>query len=208
MDNYVDFTIINIGTLSMNKYWGESQRVRETTATCTLLRTTDFNLLVDPSPYPTELANFLYANIGMTPDKIDFVFLTHFHGDHRYGLGLFPDAVWFMPQAGLDEWLDANPSDRELIDSFHPAEKQLAPGVDVLPAPGHTYGLHALSVMTRWGSLVVAGDAVMTPEFFNADEGFHNSVDFDMASATIKDIKQMADLVIPGHGNVILNNRG
>ena len=52
----------------------------------------------------------------------------------------------------------------------------------------------------------MAGDAVMTEDFFEAEEGFHNSVDFP--TKTIQKIKNVADLVIPGHSNFILNNNG
>jgi glyoxylase-like metal-dependent hydrolase (beta-lactamase superfamily II) len=45
----------------------------------------------------------------------------------------------------------------------------------------------------------------MTPEFFAAEEGYHNSVDFEQATETIRQIKRAAKLIIPGHGNVILN---
>ena len=60
-------------------------------------------------------------------------------------------------------------------------------------------------VNTKWGCLIVAGDAVMTEDFFAAEEGFHNSVDFKQAAETIRRIKNAADIVIPGHGNLILN---
>ncbi len=205
MKDNVDFTIVNIGTLSMNKYWGETQRLRETTATCTLLRTQDFNLLVDPSPYPQDLERMLFANTGLKPDAIDMVFVTHFHGDHRFGLDLFPNAAWLMARAGLDEWLMASPGEAELSRRVNPAEGNLPDGINLLPAPGHTRGLHALAFETRWGLLVVAGDAVMTPEFFREEQGYHNSVDFELASSTIQNIKKTAALLIPGHGNLILN---
>ena len=41
----VKFTILNIGTLSMNKFWGETERLRSPTATCTLLEAGDRRLL-------------------------------------------------------------------------------------------------------------------------------------------------------------------
>ena len=50
----VQFTIINLGTLSMNKFWGETERVRPATATCVLLESEGRRLLVDPSPGPDE----------------------------------------------------------------------------------------------------------------------------------------------------------
>ena len=55
MTNRVDFTIVNIGTLSMNKYWGETERKRSPNATCTLLDISGLHLLVDPSPHPEQL---------------------------------------------------------------------------------------------------------------------------------------------------------
>lgn len=204
----VRFTIVNIGALSMNKFWGETVRLHQTSATCTLLDVDGTRLLVDPSPYPDELERKLFDTTGLRPDAIDQVFVTHFHGDHRFGLDLFPDAEWLMAQAGLDEWRERNPSEAAQIDRFLPAEGRLAEGVRLYHAPGHTQGLHGLSVETRWGTLIVAGDAVMTPEFFEAEEGFHNSVDFVQATATIQAIKQDAALVIPGHGNIILNING
>ena len=208
MTEFVDFTIINIGTLSKNKYWGESERLRQPTATCTLLRSKGINLLVDPSPHAFELEKMLFANTGLTPDKIDIVFATHFHGDHLFGVDLFPDAQWLMAQAGLEEWLLASHGKQPIIQRFHEAEASLPDEFTLLPSPGHTLGLHTLGVETRWGFLVVAGDAVMTSEYFEQEEGYSNSVDFGMATKTIQNIKKTAALVIPGHGNLILNVKG
>jgi glyoxylase-like metal-dependent hydrolase (beta-lactamase superfamily II) len=67
-------------------------------------------------------------------------------------------------------------------------------------------GLHTLCVATRHGLLVVAGDAVMTSDHFIHEEGHTNSVDFDLATKSIQEIKKMTRLVIPGHGNLILND--
>ena len=199
------FTIVNIGTLSMNKFWGETERVRSGTATCTLLRVGDTRLLVDPSPWPDDLARLLFDRAGLRPAEIDLVYVTHFHGDHRFGLELFDGKPWLMAAAGLSEWRGKSPQDAVLIARFLPAEGRLPEGLRLAPTPGHTWGHHALSLGTRWGPLLVAGDAVMTPEFYAAEEGYHNSVDFPLAAQTIRDIKQAAKLVIPGHGNIILN---
>jgi glyoxylase-like metal-dependent hydrolase (beta-lactamase superfamily II) len=200
----VRFTIVNIGSLSINKFWGETERVRSATATCILLETEGQRLLVDPSPGPEELESTLFDRSGLRPADIDSVFLTHFHGDHRYGLELFKGATWLMAQSGLQEWRARSPQDSGLIDRFIPASERLLEGVHLFPSPGHTYGHHGLLMDTRWGRLIVAGDAVMTQDFFDAEAGFHNCVDFDLATQTIRAIKERADWVIPGHGNLVM----
>jgi glyoxylase-like metal-dependent hydrolase (beta-lactamase superfamily II) len=64
--------------------------------------------------------------------------------------------------------------------------------------------IHALVADARWGRLIVAGDAIMTQDSYDAEEGYHNCVDFEQATETIRAIARSADLVIPGHGNLIL----
>ena len=198
-------TIINIGTLSMNKFWNETERVRSATATCTLIEVGDQRLLVDPSPEPDLLEPMLFDRSGLGPEHINQIFLTHFHGDHRYGLDLFTGKPWLMASAGLKDWKQRSPNDAELIGPFLPAEEHLSSDISVFPSAGHTMGHCSLLVKTKWGSLIVAGDAVMTEDFFGAEEGFHNSVNFEQATETIQKIKEATDLVIPGHGNFILN---
>ncbi len=203
------YRIINIGTLSQNKFWGETTRERnDISATCTLLEVEGKRLLVDPSPHPDALAKMLFNRAGLRPEAIDLVFLTHFHGDHRFGLELFDHATWLMTGDGLTEWRDRSPVDLPLIERFRMAEQHLPEGIEPLAAPGHTPALYALKVETRSGILVIAGDAVMNREYFEAEEGYHNSINFEQAAATIRKIKAVASLVIPGHDNVILNLGG
>lgn len=205
MSENVRFTVVNIGSLSMNKFWGETEPVRSGTATCTLLQAGDVRLLVDPSPGPELLEPKLFACTGQRPADVDMVFLTHWHGDHRYGLGLFEGKPWLMAEQALAEWQERRPEDAELCARVQAAEGQLPAGIELFPTPGHTPGHCSLLVDTHWGPLVVAGDAAMTTEFFAAEQGYHNSIDFAQAAETIRAIKRTARLAIPGHGNVFLN---
>jgi glyoxylase-like metal-dependent hydrolase (beta-lactamase superfamily II) len=52
--------------------------------------------------------------------------------------------------------------------------------------------------------VVIAGDAVMTRDFFAHRQGYLNSVDFPQASRTIEEIARIADIVVPGHDNYFL----
>jgi len=202
------FRIINTGVLSQNKFWGETARMREDiSATCTLLAVGGHRLLVDPSPQREELARLLYNRAGLRPEAIDMVYVTHWHGDHMFGLRLFEHATWLMAEAGLAEWQEKAADYHQLHACFVAAEEALPEGVELFPAPGHTLALAALKMPTPFGDLIVAGDAVMNREYFAAELGYHNSVDFDLAAESIRRIKATAALVIPGHDNVILNMR-
>jgi len=194
-------TVINIGTLSMNKFWDETERMRPTSATCTLIEVGGQRIIVDPSPGVDLLEPMLFARSGLHPENIDLVFLTHFHGDHHFGLDLFAGKPWLMSSAGLTDWKERSPNESELIDRFSPAQEHLPEGISLFPSPGHTAEHCSLLVRAKMGDLMVAGDAVMTEDFLEAEEGFHNSVDFGQATETIRKIKQAAHLVIPGHGN-------
>lgn len=197
-------TVINIGALSMNRFWNETERVRSPSATCTLLEVGGQRVIVDPSPGADLLEPMLFACAGLRPENMDLVFLTHFHGDHHFGLHLFPGKPWLMSSTGLTDWKERSPNESEFIDRFSPAEERLPQGISLFPSPGHTRGHCSLLVKTKAGDLIVAGDAVMTEDFLEAEEGFHNSVDFGQATETIRRIKQAAQLVIPGHGNFCL----
>ncbi len=204
----VVFRIINTGVLSQNKFWGETARMREDiSATCTLLEVGGHRLLVDPSPHQEELETLLYNRAGLRPEAIDMVYVTHWHGDHMFGLRLFEHAIWLMAEAGLAEWREKAAENPQLYGRFVAAEGALPEGVEIFPAPGHTLALAALKMPTPFGDLIIAGDAVMNREYFGAAEGYHNSVDFDLAAESIRRIKAAAALVIPGHDNVILNIR-
>jgi glyoxylase-like metal-dependent hydrolase (beta-lactamase superfamily II) len=198
-------TIVNIGYLSMNKHWGETARTRWATATCTLVTVGDTRLIVDPSPYPEALEHLLFVRTGLKPSAVGAVLLTHHHADHRYGLPLFDHAQWFMAEAGIAEWRQSSPGDAAVIARFAPAAGRLPEGLRLEATPGHTMSHHSLVMGSPWGPLYVAGDAVMTPEFFVAEEGLYNSTDLAVAAETVRRIKHEAALVIPGHGNMILN---
>ena len=44
----------------------------------------------------------------------------------------------------------------------------------------------------------------MTRDFWLGRQGFHNSVDFDLAAQTMDQLAAAADIIIPGHDNYFL----
>lgn len=118
---------------------------------------------VDPAR-PGALAQAL-AERGVEPSDIDRIAITHFHSDHVGGLvgssgeAAFPRAELHSSQAEWDFWTaycgrrEAEPWRRALQDAIdkgyrgriflHGSEAEIAPGIRLRPAPGHTRG-HAI----------------------------------------------------------------
>jgi glyoxylase-like metal-dependent hydrolase (beta-lactamase superfamily II) len=201
----LSWSLLTIGHLSMNKYWGERERKRGPLCTSTLIRTTDGLLLVDPPVEPARMASLLMDQAGIAPDDVRHVFLTHFHGDHRFGLETFGHAEWWMSPAEIADWETRGDADeKKLLGKMRPARDEILSGITAVPAPGHTRGTTALVFRWRGVLVAIAGDAVMTEDFFRAVEGFHNSTDMERARLTIRELAARAGIIVPGHGNAFL----
>lgn len=202
--------ILTIGHLSRNKFWGEAdeQAYRTPLCTCTSIQVGEHTIVVDPSYPPDRMVQVLDERVGLTVDDVDIVFLTHFHGDHRVGVGAFPNARWYMAAEEIESWdrqLPADSPDRQILTRLQPVSGTLVPGIELLATPGHTLG-HTSLVFTSDGlRVVVAGDAVMTRDFFMAREYYFNTVDPAAAVRSMESIAEVADIVVSGHDNYFLN---
>ncbi len=197
-----EWLVLTIGHLSANKFWGETERQRGPLCTSTLLHTPAGLLLVDPSVHPPQVPDLLGDQAGIRPEDVRYVFVTHFHGDHRFGLEAFPRATWLIGEPEM-AYVRArgNAAELALLERLQPAGSEPVPGLRTLFTPGHTPGLTSLVFPWRGRRVAVAGDAVMTEDHFRAREGHTNSTDFAQASASIELLAREADVVIPGHGN-------
>ena len=192
--------IITIGNLSRNQYWGESKdkAVRKVLCTCTLISGDGFRLLVDPSETDAaDMARELDRRTGLKPKDITAVFVTHDHSDHWFGLAHFPDARW-MAGPGAAEILNQT---GKLARPVEPVTGRLFDAVDVVPTPGHTRSHHSLRFDCDGLSVVAAGDAMATRDFFRERQNFYNAVDPEQGVASMNKIAELADLIIPGHDN-------
>jgi glyoxylase-like metal-dependent hydrolase (beta-lactamase superfamily II) len=192
---------LTIGHLSANKFWGETERRRGPLCTSTLIKCPGGLVLVDPPVFPPDIPRLLMDQAGIEASEVSHVFLTHFHGDHRYGLEAFPSAVWLMARPEIDyARQSAGPAEASLLDRTRPAGDEVSPGLRVVHTPGHTPGLSSLVFSWRGRRVAVCGDAVMTEDHFRAREGHSNSTDFAQATATLERLAESVDVVIPGHG--------
>ena len=156
---------------------------------CLYVRTGDHQVLVDVGfgrgvhPDMGKLLGNL-AVFGVKPEAIDTLIITHGHGDHIGGLAgdtgqvIFTEARCVMRRAEWDYWT----SEEELAKMHHgadmaraklpPIKKQLdlvdgedeiAPGIRVIHADGHTPAHIALSVTSEGEGLLALIDTVLDP---------------------------------------------
>ena len=195
--------VITVGNLSRNRYWGEGNdaAVRPVLCTSTLVVGDGFALLVDPSMRDAaEMARELDRRTGKKPDIVTACFVTHEHGDHWAGLANFPQAKWLAAPGVADE---LNRTAR-LTKHVEGVEGRLFDAIDIVPTPGHTVSHHALRFDCDGRSIVTAGDAIATHDFFRDRRGFFNSVDFDQAARSMDKLAALADIIVPGHDNYFL----
>ena len=195
--------VLTLGNLSRNHYWGESdaKALRPAICTCTLIQGDSFRLLVDPSLQSAdEMARELDRRTGLKPRDITGVFITHEHADHYAGLAHFPDSQWFAG-AQVASLLNAT---KKWTRPIQPAAEMLFGAVELVPAPGHTLGLHSLRFDCDGLSVLVAGDAVATLDFWRERRGYYNCVDFDLSRRSMEKLAALADIVVPGHDNYFL----
>src|SRR5207302_10297442 len=109
------------------------------------------------------------ASVGVRPDEIAVVVNSHLHFDHAGNNGAFPKAT-FVVQADHLAFAKGNPrfpgvywDIAELMYLPTSGRAHVAPGVEVVPTPGHAPGHQSLVVeLPETGRVVLTGDAAFT----------------------------------------------
>lgn len=125
------------------------------------------------------------AIYGLKPEDIDLVILTHLHLDHAGGVVKFNEngeKIPSFPNAKhviqSQEWKDAMTPDERTMATYFPdnfsvlenlklvelvdGEKEVAPGIKVIPTGGHTRGHQAIFIETENGNILCPGDIIPT----------------------------------------------
>ncbi len=165
----------------------------------------NFHLLVDPSIRDaTQMATELDRRTGLSIDEIDYVFITHQHDDHLFGLKHFAKAKWY---AGSEVASALNKSGK-YEKQIEPALKILLGEIDVIPMFGHTPDSYGLRFHYNGYSVVVTGDAVATKDYWDGGQMYYNVIDLEESIMTHSMIRSIADIIVPGHDNYFLNLQG
>ncbi|MCS5498298.1 MBL fold metallo-hydrolase [Cnuibacter physcomitrellae] len=135
---------------------------------------------------------------GVDPDAVTQLVFTHFHADHlgwisEEGEPVFPRAVL---RAHVAEWENAvrrgpATADRDRLlavaDRFELFDREttIAPGVDALPAPGHTPGSAVYVISSGGERCLLLGDVAHSPvQLEERDWRVRWDADPELASAT------------------------
>jgi glyoxylase-like metal-dependent hydrolase (beta-lactamase superfamily II) len=145
-----------------------------------------------PSDFLDEPQGWLpdeLAAAGVAPDAVDLIVLTHLHVDHVGWNSLFPrarivanrrDHEFFLETRGERQYVKEQIAalDIELIDG----ELEVAPGIRMLPAYGHTPG--HMTVELAGGEAQLLGDvAVHELQLKDTDVAYTGEIDAPEAAA-------------------------
>jgi glyoxylase-like metal-dependent hydrolase (beta-lactamase superfamily II) len=188
-----------------------------------ILRSGDQTTLIDAGAGgafgPTSgHAGAALAAVGIAPDAVNRVILTHMHPDHIGGLlaadaAVFPNATLHVSKADLDFWTSEDIAGKapdsakgffalargvagayaDRLTTFD-GEADLGGGVTSMSLPGHTLGHSGLRLSSGSAQMLIIGDAASLAayQFTHPDVGIAFDTDGAMAAETRKKLFGMA----------------
>lgn len=199
-----------IGALEANNYPTGAQNAM---VDVTLVRSGDALALFDTG-VPRQGSRLMptLAALGVAPEDITNVIITHFHGDHLSGIvgesGLaFPNASVHFPQAEYDFLQSVTGNDNvnnalsqlQLAEDadqlvLYASEEELLPGIMPFATLGHSPGHHSIMVSSGGQNYVNIADVAAHPfiSLYNPDWHFGFDADGVMAAETRRALLQRA----------------
>ena len=162
------------------------------------------------------------SRVSLRPEDIDLVIQTHLHFDHCFNTSKCSNARVLVQEEELAFARDPHPLfsilyAESLFEDLNfeviRGPKEILPGIEVIPVPGHTPGCQAVCIETEVGRAVITGFCCIKENFFPPEDirervspfagypimipGIH----FNAAQAyeSVQKIKELADVVIPNH---------
>lgn len=160
------------------------------------------------------------ARAGCAASDLDLVLLSHLHWDHVGGLAEVPDVVVLVQASELRAAVDPVASQRatyeiglrgirppwvdalDRIEAVH-GDREVWPGLSLIPLPGHTPGSQGVLVHTQRREHLITGDALPLFENWSDDparrvpNGIHT--DLDAYQRSFDTIERLGAVPLPGH---------
>ncbi len=164
--------------------------------------------------------------LGVNPESVEDVVITHMHYDHSGNHDIFPNAKYHLQDREMayctgrymsHAWMRVpfDPDDvaamvRKLYCGrveFHDGDEPLAPGITLHRVGGHSAGLQMVLVNTRRGKVLLASDAAHY--YANLDRGLSYPFVFHVGDTLegFRRARQLAgspDHIVPGHDPLVL----
>jgi glyoxylase-like metal-dependent hydrolase (beta-lactamase superfamily II) len=156
---------------------------------------------------PKTLASQL-GELGVKPDDVKFVAISHTHPDHAGNVELFPKSM-LMVQKAEYEWPGPNGAPR--FKPEHPVTKLEGDldvfgdgSVTIVSTPGHTPGHQCLLVkLPKTGAVLLSGDAVHLKANWEARDVPGGNFDKEQ---TVSSMTRMADLMAKEKAQLWINH--
>ena len=165
--------------------------------------------------------------LGIAPDKVENVIVTHMHWDHAGNHDLFPNARYHIQDAEMAYAtgrcmchqmlrIPFNESDVHAMVKkvfafrceFHDGAEELAPGISLHKIGGHSKGLQCVRVKTKRGIVVLASDCIHL--YSHIDEGRVFPITYSIGDTlegykTIQKLASSRHHIVPGHDPDVVN---
>jgi len=164
--------------------------------------------------------------LGIQPESVKDVIITHMHYDHAGNLPLFAGAKYHLQDSEMEfatgrcmchgmmahgyEAADVAHMVHCVFDrrvEFHDGSAEIAPGVEVHHVGGHTKGLQSVRVRTRRGWVVLASDASHFYAHMEQDRLFpivYNVGDMLEGFRTLRRLASSPAHIVPGHDPLVM----
>jgi glyoxylase-like metal-dependent hydrolase (beta-lactamase superfamily II) len=166
------------------------------------------------------------ARLGVSPDTVSRIVVTHLHYDHTGNLDRFPDAELLVPARELDFWLGplgrrgqfAHHTEEAELDLIRAAVadgrvrrleggEEIADGVHALHLGGHSPGQMALAIFGTRDGVVLASDAVHFYDELEHERPFAVIADLAEMYEAYDDLREVAGggHIVPGHDPAVMD---
>jgi glyoxylase-like metal-dependent hydrolase (beta-lactamase superfamily II) len=169
----------------------------------------------------------LQAGLGIAPDKVTDIIITHSHWDHADGADLFPNATIWIQKEEYEYYIDetgkvrnrggVDAEDTSMFATLKAAgrvklvdgdDQEIAPGIRVYTGGKHTFASQYVSVTTRDGTIIVASDNAYLYKNLEEHLPIAQTLDRAMnldAQARMLQLAGSPARVIPGHDPAVFS---
>ena len=205
-----------------------------------LVRGNGKNILVDTGFYRPQFfkdwnvkdftkPSEMLQRVGLKPEDITDVIITHLHWDHADGLDLFPNAKIWIQKDELQYYAGEAWQSRRTHGGIDPEDvlalvklntqgrvglvngdaQEILPGITCYTGGKHTYASQYVGVSTAGGTVVLASDNMYLYENLEKHVPIAATLDAGSNLRAQDRMKQLAanpKLIIPGHDPAVMTN--